>query len=58
MTKRAHPQRIHSATPLLALDMVVLDTDLTAIEPDGIGDTKVLATMVGGNFEFDGASLS
>ena len=31
---------------------------LTAIEPDGIGDTKVLATMVGGNFEFDAAGLA
>ena len=39
-------------------DLVVLDTDLTTVEPDGIADTKVLATMVGGNFEFDAAGLA
>jgi predicted amidohydrolase YtcJ len=39
-------------------DLVVLDTDLTTVEPDGIADTKVLATMVGGNFEFDVAGLA
>ncbi|MDX2378594.1 MAG: amidohydrolase [Acidimicrobiia bacterium] len=39
-------------------DLVVLDHDLTAIEPDGIAETTVLATMVGGHFEFDAAGLA
>ncbi len=39
-------------------DLVVLDQDITAIEPGGIADTRVLATMVGGNFEYDSVSLA
>jgi predicted amidohydrolase YtcJ len=39
-------------------DLVVLDRDLTAIDHDGIGDTEVLATMVGGRFEFDPAGIA
>lgn len=39
-------------------DLVVLDRDLTTIDPDGIGDTEVLATMVGGRFEFDPARIA
>lgn len=39
-------------------DLVVLDRDLTTIDPDGIGDTEVLATMVGGRFEFDPAGIA
>ena len=34
-------------------DLTVLDRDLTAIDPTQIADTQVLATMVGGCFEFD-----
>lgn len=34
-------------------DLAVLDHDLTQIEPDGIGETQVLATMVGGRMEYD-----
>ena len=33
-------------------DLAVLDHDLTAIDPDAIGDTQVVATMVGGMWEF------
>lgn len=39
-------------------DLVVLDRDLATIDPDGIAETKVLATMVGGSFEFDAAGLA
>lgn len=39
-------------------DLAVLDQDITAIDPDTIGDTQVLATMVGGSFEFDQLGLS
>lgn len=39
-------------------DLVVLDQDVTAIEPDGIAETQVLATVVGGNFEYDAATLA
>ena len=38
-------------------DLVVLDRDLTTIDPDGIAESQVLATMVGGSFEFDSAGL-
>ncbi|MCP3909948.1 MAG: amidohydrolase [Actinomycetia bacterium] len=38
-------------------DLVVLDRDLTAVDPDGIAETGVLATMVGGRFEYDGIGL-
>lgn len=34
-------------------DLTVLDRDLTTIDPGEICDTQVLATMVGGSFEFD-----
>lgn len=34
-------------------DLTVLDRDITTIEPDTIADTQVLATMVGGSFEFE-----
>ncbi len=34
-------------------DLAVLDRDLTAIDPAGIAETVVEATMVGGRFEFD-----
>ena len=51
-------EQIGSIRPGKLADLVVLDTDLTAIEPDGIRDTKVLATMVGGNFEYDAANLA
>lgn len=33
-------------------DLVVLDRDLTTIEPDAILDTQVLGTMVGGEWRF------
>ncbi len=39
-------------------DLVVLDRDLTTIDPDGIAETEVLATMVGGRFEFDPAGIA
>ena len=39
-------------------DLTVLDRDLTAVAQDGIAETEVLATMVGGVFEFDGAGLA
>ncbi len=51
-------QRKGSITVGKLADLVVLDQDLTAIEPDGIGETRVLATMVGGSFEFDAANLA
>ena len=51
-------QRKGSITAGKLADLVVLDQDLTAIEPDGIGETRVLATMVGGSFEFDAANLA
>ncbi len=34
-------------------DLTVLDRDLTTIDSTEIADTQVLATMVGGSFEFD-----
>jgi predicted amidohydrolase YtcJ len=46
-----------SIEPGKLADLVVLDRDLTAIDPDGIGETEVLATMVGGRFEFDALTL-
>lgn len=39
-------------------DLVVLDRDITAVEPDTIADTAVLATMVGGTFAYDTAGLT
>ena len=38
-------------------DLVVLDQDITTVDPGAIGETKVLATMIGGSFAFDAASL-
>jgi len=46
-----------SLEPGKLADLVVLDRDLTTIDSDGIGETNVLATMVGGQFEFDAISL-
>ena len=51
-------ERKGSIAPGKLADLTVLDHDLTMIDRDGIAETEVLATMVGGNFEFDGASLS
>ena len=39
-------------------DLTVLDQDLTTITPEQIAETQVLATMVGGSFEFDQLGLS
>ena len=36
-------------------DLVVLDTDITACKPENIADTKVLRTMVGGEWVFTSA---
>jgi predicted amidohydrolase YtcJ len=47
-----------SITPGKLADLVVLDADLTAIDPDGIAETGVLATMVGGRFEYDAVGLA
>ncbi len=33
-------------------DLAVLDRDFTTVDPESIEETKVLATMVGGQFEF------
>ena len=50
-------RRKGSISPGKLADLVVLDRDLTTIEPDGIGETEVLATMVGGTFQFDELTL-
>lgn len=42
-----------SITPGKLADLAVLDRDITAIDPDGIGETTVEATLVGGVAEFD-----
>lgn len=47
-----------SITPGNLADLVVLDQDLTSIDRDGIAETTVLATMVGGSFEFDEAGVA
>lgn len=47
-----------SITPGRLADLVVLDQDLTSIDRDAIGETTVLATMVGGSFEFDQAGVA
>ena len=36
-------------------DLVLLDTDITACKPENISDTKVLRTMVGGEWVFNRA---
>ena len=51
-------RRKGSVEPGKLADLVVLDRDVTAIDPEGIGETRVLATMVGGTFEHDAAGLS
>ena len=51
-------QRKGSVTAGKLADLVVLDQDLTAIAADEIADTAVLATMVGGRFEYDDAGLA
>jgi len=51
-------QRKGSITAGKLADLVVLDQDLTAIESDGIGEARVLATMVGGSFEYDAVNLA
>ena len=45
-------------TPGKLADLVVLDGDPTTCEKDAIADIGVLATMVGGQFAFDGAGLT
>ena len=47
-----------SVTPGKLADLVVLDQDLTRVDADGIGETAVLATMVGGSIEYDAAGLA
>lgn len=51
-------QRKGSITAGKLADLVVLDQDLIAIEPDVIGEARVLPTMVGGSFEYDAANLA
>jgi predicted amidohydrolase YtcJ len=51
-------QRKGSIEPAKLADLVVLDRDLTAVDPEAIGETRVLATMVGGTFAFDAAGLA
>lgn len=51
-------QRKGSISPGKLADLAVLDSDLTTVDRDAIAETKVLATMVGGVFEYDGATLS
>jgi predicted amidohydrolase YtcJ len=46
-----------SISPGKLADLVVLDDDLTAIDPEGIADVSVLATIVGGSVEYDAAGL-
>jgi predicted amidohydrolase YtcJ len=46
-----------SVTPGKLADLVVLDRDLTTVDSDGIAETEVLATIVGGRFEFDRLGL-
>lgn len=45
-------------TPGKLADLTVLDADPTAIDPDGIAEIAVLATLVGGEVAFDGAGIS
>jgi predicted amidohydrolase YtcJ len=47
-----------SITPGKLADLAVLDRDPTACDPGALGETRVLATLVGGRFEYDGAGLS
>lgn len=47
-----------SLTPGKLADLAVLDTDLTTVDPEAIASTGVVATMVGGQFEFDPSGLA
>jgi predicted amidohydrolase YtcJ len=47
-----------SIEPGKLADLVVLERDITACDPAAIGETRVLATMVGGRFEFDAAGFA
>ena len=47
-----------SITPGKLADLVVLDQDPTAVDPAGIASTRVLATMVGGRFEYDPGGMA
>lgn len=47
-----------SLEPGKLADLVVLERDITAIDPEGIAETRVLATMVDGVFEHDAVGLS
>ena len=44
-------------TPGLLADFVVLGADIMSVDRDGIGETPVLATIVGGEVRFDRAGL-
>jgi len=46
-----------SLTPGKLADLVVLDRDPTAIDRDGIAETQVVATMIGGQFAHDPQGL-
>lgn len=46
-----------SLSPGKLADLAVLDADITTIDSDKIGDTSVLATMVGGSFGYDELGL-
>jgi predicted amidohydrolase YtcJ len=50
-------QRKGSIEPAKLADLVVLDRDLTTVDPEAIAETRVLATMVGGTFAYDAAGL-
>lgn len=39
-------------------DFVVLGNDITTADPESIAETPVLATMVGGTFEYDAAGVA
>ena len=46
-----------SLTPRKLADVVVLDQDPTTVDRDGIADTRVVATMIGGQFAHDPQGL-
>ena len=50
-------KRKGSITPGKLADLAVLDADIITMDRDGIAETGVLATMVGGRFEFDSVGL-
>ena len=45
---KLHAFTLHITEPLIALLLVVLDRDLLSCPVDGIKDTKVVATYLGG----------